>query len=182
MIRSIITNNCYGTQYYTDENYEYKTPFIGLFLFAPCYINFLENYNNYINKKLLQINKSKYGDFNYPIGKIGTSEIHFLHEKDFAEAKSKWDRRKKRLDEFTKCIIKMCDRDVFDENILQRFLNLDHPRKILFISKKWNDSRYKITDGIKIVKTEYQNECSSGYQLYRKYPLLQYLKDSNEKK
>ena len=39
MIRSIITNNCYGTQYYTDENYEYKTPFIGLFLFAPCYIN-----------------------------------------------------------------------------------------------------------------------------------------------
>ena len=76
----------------------------------------------------------------------------------------------------------MCDRDVFDETILQRFLNLDHPRKILFISKKWNDSRYKITDGIKIVKTEYQNECSSGYQLYRKYPLLQYLKDSNEKK
>ena len=73
MIFSIITNNCYGTQYYTDENYKYKTPFIGLFLFAPCYINFLENYNKYINEKLLQINKSKYGNFNYPIGLIGTS-------------------------------------------------------------------------------------------------------------
>tara|TARA_B100000900_G_C20588764_1_gene720747 strand:- start:1840 stop:2388 length:549 start_codon:yes stop_codon:yes gene_type:complete len=181
MIHSIITNNCYGIQYYTDKNYEYKTPFIGLFLFAPCYINFLENYNKYINEELLQTNKSKYGNFNYPVGKIGTSEIHFQHEKDFASAKTKWDKRKNRLDEFTKCIIKMCDRDGFDETILQRFLDLDHPHKILFISKKWNDSMYKITDSIKIVKTEYQNECPYGNVLYIKYPLLQYLTDSNEK-
>ena len=75
----------------------------------------------------------------------------------------------------------MCDRDLFDETILQRFLNLDHPHKILFISKKWNDSRYKNTDGIKIVKTEYNNECSDGISLYKKYPLIQYLKDSNKK-
>jgi uncharacterized protein (DUF1919 family) len=181
MVISIITNNCYGTQYYADEKHEYKTPFIGLFLFAPCYINFLENYTKYINEKLLQINESKYGNFNYPIGKIGTSEIHFLHEKDFTSAKKKWKARKKRLDEFTKCIIKMCDRDLFDETILQRFLNLDHPHKILFISKKWNDSRYKNTDVIKIVKTEYNNECSDGILLYKKYPLIQYLKDSNKK-
>ena len=78
-------------------------------------INIYEKYYDtnwvYINEELLQINKSKYGNFNYPIGLIGTSEIHFLHEKDFAEAKSKGDRRKKRLDEFTKCISTFLKKD-----------------------------------------------------------------------
>lgn len=176
MIYSIITNNCYGTQYYTDQKYEYKTSFIGLFLFSPCYINFLENYDNYINCELTKVIKSKYGVFNYPVGQIGTSEIHFLHEKDFEDAKSKWNRRKKRLVEFKKCVVKMCDRDLFDKNILQRFINLDHPNKILFISKKWhNIINNTFTDNMKIIKTKYQNECESGYRLYRQYPILPYL-------
>lgn len=61
------------------------------------------------------------------------------------------------------------------ENILQRFINLDHPYKILFISKKWHGGKYKFTNGTKIVKTKYQNECPDGYTLYRENSLLHYL-------
>ena len=165
MIHSIITNNCYGIKYYTDKKFKYKTPFIGLFFFAPCYINFLENYNNYIDQEIIEVKKSKYGNFNYPIGKIGISEIHFLHEKSFKEASTKWNRRKKRLVEFKKCIIKMCDRDLFDEKIFERFINLDHPNKILFISKKWDKTKYNINDEIKIVKTKYKNEWLVEYRV-----------------
>lgn len=57
MIHSIITNNCYGIKYYTDKKFKYKTPFIGLFFFAPCYINFLENYNNYIDQEIIEVKK-----------------------------------------------------------------------------------------------------------------------------
>lgn len=173
MTYSIITNNCYGTHYYYDNKYEYKTPFIGLFLFAPCYITFLENYNEYIKQELIQINESKYGNFTYPVGRIGESEIHFLHEKDFQEAKIKWDRRKDRLDDFNNCIIKMCDRDLINKDIIQRFINLNHPHKILFISKKWKKIKYKL--GMNIIKTKYKYECPDGYKLYRDYPIVQYL-------
>ena len=176
MMYSIITDNCYGTQYYTDTNTEYKTPFIGLFLFSPCYITFLENYNDYIEQELVEVKKSKYGPKCYPIGKIGASEIQFLHEKTFEEAKSKWNRRRRRLEDFKKCIIKMCDRDLFDDKILRRFIKLDHPNKILFLSKKWGEDKYSDNTSVLIVKTEDLQKCPDGYNLYNRYPLLKYLR------
>ena len=91
---SIISNNCYGTNYYKINNIEYNTPFIGLYIYAECYINLLEKFDNYINLELIEIKKSKYGIFNYPIGLLGNSEIHFIHYNNFNEAKIKWDRRK----------------------------------------------------------------------------------------
>ena len=75
----------------------------------------------------------------------------------------------------------MCDRDLFNESILQRFLNLEHPHKLLFISKKWKHVSYENTYGAEIVNIEYQNECPNGYQLYRNYPVLQYLQGSTKK-
>lgn len=176
---SIITNNCYGTQYYHTKNIKYNTCFVGLFLYAPCYINFLENFDDYIKRKrLLEINKSKYGNFTYPIGRIGNSEIHFLHEENFNEAKDKWNRRKKRLSPLKECIIKMCDRDLFNEEILKRFINLEHPFKILFLSKKYN---FKIKckknkkNNLNIIKTNYLEECPDGYALYNDYPISNYI-------
>ena len=167
-MQSIITNNCYGFQYYRDQKIEYRTPFIGLFLFAPCYMNFLENYDNYINEEIIEVNRSKYCKHNYPVGKIGSSEIHFMHYKTLSEANEKWNRRKKRLDAFENCLIKICDRDLFDQNILDRFSMLKHPKKILFVSQK----KYEIPkNSFYFVKTKYKRECAEGNILYNNYPL-----------
>ena len=130
MSETIITNNCYGIQYYSDNNVDYNTPFIGLFMYAPCYIKFLENYQHFINIDMVENKLSRYGiHFTYPIGNIAGCEIHFHHEKNFNDAKAKWDRRKARMAEFKKCILKLCDRDLFNSDILQRFVDLDHPKK-----------------------------------------------------
>jgi uncharacterized protein (DUF1919 family) len=173
MIKSIITNNCYGSQYYQDKKTEYKTPFVGLFLFSPCYINFLENYNDYINEEITKVNRSKYCEHNYPVGEIGSSEIHFLHYKTFSEANEKWNRRKKRLNPFNECFLKMCDRDLFNENILDRFLSLDHPQKILFLSKKYQADQN--SRSCRIIKTKYENECDQGLALYHDYPITSFI-------
>lgn len=174
MSETIITNNCYGIQYYSDNNVDYNTPFIGLFMYAPCYIKFLENYQHFINIDMVENKLSRYGiHFTYPIGNIAGCEIHFHHEKNFNDAKAKWDRRKARMAEFKKCILKLCDRDLFNSDILQRFVDLDHPKKILFISNKWNYSE-KSNNTI-IVKTRYNNECPTGTQLYHDYPLCKYI-------
>ena len=191
---SIISNNCYGTNYYKINNIEYKTPFIGLYIYAECYINLLENFNNYIKLELIELKKSKYGIFNYPIGLLGNSEIHFLHYNNFNEAKIKWNRRKKKLKSFNDCIIKLCDRDLFTINILNRFIKLNHPRKILFLSLKWNNNfinivkiynknnflklnyinkKFIITndDNLTVVNVNIENECYDGNKLEKLYPI-----------
>ena len=137
---SIISNNCYGTNYHKLQNIEYKTPFIGLYIKAPCYINLLENFDEYIKLDLIEIINSKYGEVSHPIGLLGTSEIHFLHYKNFEEAKIKWDSRKTRLQPFKECIVKICDRGKFNRDVLKRFIKLNHPSKLLFMSLKWNNS------------------------------------------
>tara|TARA_Y100000389_G_scaffold199368_1_gene237621 strand:- start:508 stop:1038 length:531 start_codon:yes stop_codon:yes gene_type:complete len=170
---SIISNNCYGTNYYKINNIEYNTPFIGLYIYAECYINLLEKFDNYINLELIEIKKSKYGIFNYPIGLLGNSEIHFIHYNNFNEAKIKWDRRKKRLKSFQNCIIKLCDRDLFTINILNRFIKLNHPCKILFLSINYNiiNNKNLIIINISSKQLNFEGDCPDGYELEKLYPI-----------
>ncbi|MBV5343054.1 DUF1919 domain-containing protein, partial [bacterium] len=38
---TIISNNCWGGGIYEDLNLKYNSPTVGLFFYAPCYIEFL---------------------------------------------------------------------------------------------------------------------------------------------
>ena len=59
---TIISNNCWGGFVYQKFNLQYRTPFVGLFIFAPDYIELLENFDILIEKKLFFIDagSSKY--------------------------------------------------------------------------------------------------------------------------
>ncbi len=166
---SIISNNCWGNFVYQHYNLEYKTPFVGLFVFAPDYIIMLKDLKYYLDKKLVFIKsaESKYYneliEFNvidkYPIGALDDIEIHFLHYKDEEEAKTKWERRLKRIN-YNKLLIKFCDRDNCTEELLKEFEKLNYKNKICFTSKKYN---YKSTvflkacEGLKMVDDEFEN-------------------------
>ena len=62
---TIVSNNCFAGFIYQKFGIEYNTPFIGLFILAPDYIELLKNFNDLINKKLVFINgdESKYKDY-----------------------------------------------------------------------------------------------------------------------
>ena len=105
---TIVSNNCWGGFVYQKFGLEYKTPFIGLFIFTPDYIELLKNFKELIFKELKFINfeQSKYykeiiknkNYHIYPIAIIGGKvEIHFLHYKSNEEAAEKWKRRVKRI-------------------------------------------------------------------------------------
>ena len=49
---TIISNNCWGGFVYQKFNLQYRTPFVGLFIFAPDYIELLENFDTLIEKKM----------------------------------------------------------------------------------------------------------------------------------
>jgi uncharacterized protein (DUF1919 family) len=164
----IITNNCYGSQYYTKNCIKFNTPFIGLFFFAPCYIKLLENFEYYMNLTPINKKDSIYGKVNYPVGQLDDIEIHFLHYANIKIAINKWEERKKRMNNINDCIIKMCDRDFFNNDIGNRFINLKYKNKILFITQKYI-FKSQINCNIHILSKNYEI-CPNGIELENMYP------------
>lgn len=85
----IISNNCWGGSLYRWYNRSYNSPFVGLFLYGPCYIKLLSNFDSYIKKELNFIKTSSYKDRkkDYPVALLGDIEIHFTHYKSEEKAK-----------------------------------------------------------------------------------------------
>jgi uncharacterized protein (DUF1919 family) len=96
--------NCRGGSVYEDLKLPDQTLIVGLFFYAPCYLELLQNLKTNSNLTLTFATISKYQDAstyrdencNYPIGVLGdTIEIQFSHYK--AEAEDKRERRKQRI-------------------------------------------------------------------------------------
>jgi uncharacterized protein (DUF1919 family) len=144
---SIISNNCWGGGIYENLKLEYTSPTVGLFFYAPCYIQFLSNLEKNLKTEINFITISKYEDANrdrknrnltYPIGLLGDIEIHFLHFHSEKEAAEKWKRRAKRV-KMDRLFIKFCDRDLCTDKEIQLFDELPFESKVFFSAKKRNN-------------------------------------------
>ena len=135
--KCIISNNCYGGQYYKKNNKAYNTPFVNMFMHAPCYILLLENFTTCMSMTPTPATTSKYGPIER--GSVATLndeiELHFYHEDDVEVAIRKWEKRKKRLPPLHACDVKLCDRDSFSIELGRRFEMLGgYKSKTLFLS------------------------------------------------
>ena len=142
---TIISNNCWGGQVYQDLGIEYKTPFAGLFIFAPDYIKLLSNFEFFMNSPLEFSKTSKYvKNANYPVGLLnGEVEIHFLHYEDEVEALSKWNRRTERIN-WGNLFFKFCDRDLCTKDLLIEFDRLPLKNKVCFTAQKHSDLKHSV--------------------------------------
>ncbi|CEO41427.1 DUF1919 domain-containing protein [Photobacterium kishitanii] len=133
---SLISNNCIGGITCSDLAQPFNSPTVGLFFYSDCYLKFCENLEYYLSLELEQATSSKYIDsFPYLLGKLDDIEIHLIHDTSFAEAKEKWDRRRKRVD-FDNLFFVMSDRDICNEGDIERFLRLDNGRSVFFGARK----------------------------------------------
>lgn len=137
---TIFSNDCYGGEIYRWFDIEYNTPFIGLFLLAPCYIKLLKNPSYYFSLNLEFIDHSSYAEFDssvgkigkYPIGKLDDIEVHFIHYHSEEEARLKWTRRIKRIN-WTNIKVKFsADKDYATEELLSEFHKLSYEQKVSF--------------------------------------------------
>lgn len=139
---SIISSNCFAGRILQDLKREYNTPTLGLYFWAPDYIEFLKNLEHYLFEAEIQfVEKSKYILGNqrraewshwYPIGLLdGKIEINFLHYHSEEEAASKWYRRAKRVNLDNLLIIGM-DQNLGSEKEAIEFDALPYKNKIYF--------------------------------------------------
>ncbi len=133
----IISRNCWGGQVYQYLQKPYNTPFVGLFLFGPCYMKLLSNFDDYMQLEMEFIPVSKYPESknNYPIGILKDVEIHFQHYETIEEAKDKWNRRRDRMLENTNkdnYFFMVCDRRRINAQDLTNFHELPFKNKVSF--------------------------------------------------
>lgn len=128
---TIISCNCIGGLLYHDYHEQFLSPTIDLYIKSPDFIKFVRNLKEYISHDLIDAT----GDSKFPIGRLGDIQIFFLHYSSFAEAKEKWDRRKKRI-LYHRIFVIMSDRDEFTPDLVDDFLNLPY-KKVLFSHKDY---------------------------------------------
>lgn len=171
---TIISNNCWGGFVYQKFDLKYNTPFVGLFLFAPDYINLLRNFKDIIHNELNFINaqESRYKDkliecdtYNkYPIGKLDDEiEIHFLHYHSEEEAKNKWNSRVKRIN-MDNLLVKFSDRDLCSDDLILEFDKLEFKNKLCFAAKE-----YENTSVITFEEFKGQQCVENEWNHYEKY-------------
>jgi uncharacterized protein (DUF1919 family) len=153
---TIISNNCWGGEVYRELSLPYQTPFVGLFLFAPCYIRLLNNLRAYLEGTLAFTRVSRYefanqqrdqGIWNcYPIGLLDDDiEIHFMHYSSDSEAREKWFRRLKRINWNTSNVfLKFCDRGLCTEQLIAEFDKLNFTQKVCFTSKNYPELKSSV--------------------------------------
>ena len=138
---TIISSNCFAGRILQDLKREYNTPTLGLYFWAPDYIEFLSNLPFYLKAKITFVDHSKYpeGDRRrkewphwYPIGLLDNKvEIHFLHYHSEKEAAEKWYRRASRVNLNNLIIIGM-DQNFGTEKEVIEFDQLPYKNKIYF--------------------------------------------------
>ena len=137
----IISNDCWGAELYKLLDRPFNTPFIGLMLMGPCYIELLKDFKYYLNLPLNFKDQSKYSEMqaiksgtNFPLGVLGDSgiEVHFLHYKSKEEAREKWQRRVNRIDWDHLFIKYDCSKDYADEETVGKFIKMPYANKVVF--------------------------------------------------
>ena len=169
----IISDDCWGAEIYQWYGRPYNTPFVGLFIFGPCYYKLLSNFDFYMSQKLEFIEKSKYAsprwdDVVYPIGKLADIEIHFLHYENKEIALEKWERRTERMlteTDKNNYFFKISDRERNDE-FIEDFHKLPYKNKISYSLKDYKS--LKNVNHIKInEKSKKGNYVVNGKKLYK---------------
>jgi uncharacterized protein (DUF1919 family) len=139
----LISNNCLGRRLYQILGRDYNTPFVGLFMMPECFTELVTNFEEYMKQDIRFVNESRYPVHNqqrktgerYPIGMIGTAEIHFLHYQNEQEAKEKWDRRKSRID-MNHLYYVMVANGPYDEAMLKQYAGSNPTNKVCFLREK----------------------------------------------
>ena len=140
---AIISNNCWGGAIYKALGIPYNTPFVGLYINSPCYMKLIQNLDFLLRKELVFTQESKYPiqKISYPIGLLDDVEIHFLHYSSEEEAKTKWERRLKRLLKSDRLYYKIDDRDFSSKDDINDFHKCFESNTISFTKKKYDFSR-----------------------------------------
>ena len=167
---SIISSNCNGGVVCSDLGVRFNSPFVNLFVYPDDFLKILSNLSFYMNCELVELIQD---EFDYPVGILNDEiKIYFMHYNCFAEAKEKWDLRRRRIN-YDNLFVIMTDRDGCTEEHIKQFDALPYTHKVIFTAKPYEEyssvvqcEEYSNSDCVGIL-TLWRN--LRGERLYDKY-------------
>ena len=91
---TVITEDCWGSEFCRTFGCAYTTPLAGAYLLAGDYLAFLENFNKSDAFDLEPVESSH----RFPVGRTPYATIHFMHGRSWDEVAAAWPRRVARIE------------------------------------------------------------------------------------
>ena len=138
---TIISNNCVGGLIYKQLGFQYRTPFVGLFILPDDYYKLTKDFRYYMEQELVfeeELISSSWTHEVYPLGHLGDIDIHFLHYSSIEEARTKWEKRKKRIN-WDNLYFKFDNKDSASEEILNKMDNLPYSNKLILVNRPYKN-------------------------------------------
>ncbi len=167
---TIISDDCWSYGPYVDFRVKFSTPFIGIRIEPPCYLELLKDIQGYVESPLTFINYSKYNHVNswrekdrldFPIARLKNGiELLFVHESNEDIGREKWQRRLTRIN-WNNLFIKFRESSWgFDPQYLIEFDQLEYEYKICFTMEERPAFDWAIS------APDYFQKISSGGNIY----------------
>lgn len=136
---TLICSNCAGGFIYHWLGLQFRSPFINLFLTPEDFVTALENFDEFINTPICELEDS---GKSYPVG-VGAFgiKVYFMHYKSFDEAIAKWNERKKRIDKSNMGVMLTNYAGSGGHDLLKRFDALSYEHKVVFVPEPVDDIR-----------------------------------------
>ncbi len=161
---------------YIDFRVKFSTPFIGIRIEPPCYLELLKDIQGYVESPLSFTNQSKYNYVNtwrekdrldFPIARLKNGiELLFVHESNEDVCREKWQRRLTRIN-WHNLFIKFRETPWgFQPKYLLKFHQLEYKYKICFTMEERPEFDWAIS-----APDYFQNILSGGniYEPTKKY-------------
>ena len=143
MIKSIISNNCFGGCIAKDYHMEFCSPTINLQILPEEFPKFCANIRHYMDAELVEYTELSdehktycermfgYVPMEYPMGLIDDILVVFQHYESFAESKECWDKRKARVDFNDMCYFLHAKNETYADCVKEFLaLNLPHSEAV----------------------------------------------------
>ncbi len=135
---TVISNNCCGGIIYNSLGERFLSPTINLFIRVDDYFCFLENLQECLSAEIEQVFES---GTKWPIGQMVLQNnrkirIHFVHYKDFEDARNKWYERRRRVNLDNLFVFMEAGVETTDE-IVERFEGLPYKNKVIITNKHY---------------------------------------------
>ena len=129
---SINSMNCTDGILYHDLRLQFLSPTINMYMRAEDFIKFCENMDYYLSIDNMEecTAPTIIGNREYPVACLGDIYLFLVHYHSVAEAQTKWDSRKRRINK-DKIVIIDTDREGMTPSLKDRFENLPY-KKVMF--------------------------------------------------
>lgn len=176
---SIICSNCIGGIIYHRLGLRFLSPTINLWMYQYDYLKFVLDLKKYIDMDLTFIETQ----YSYPVAKLGDITLHFNHYKSNQDAKSSWDKRKKRIN-YDNLFLIMYDKDGLTKEDLKKLENIKCKGKIVISNTDYPDLNYviKIKANMNNLEKRYRlniNKWTGKRKFEEKFDYVKWLNEGN---